>query len=170
MGPLCHLGLTSTWLAGHRLAGSGPSLEVIITSLIGGVLLDGDKVFEVYHRKFKQQVPDITARDRLLHSVLAFPFGFGLSWWSGSWLPLGAVLLHIAADSFIPGLKYAGKHYPPHSPWKWLLFPIPASWWYQIVPKGWPIQYPPQFNRCYQLAEPVGLALTLVADLILWLY
>ncbi len=98
MGPVCHIGLTSGILAGSRLAGIDVTPEIIAVSYCGGVLIDGDKIFEIYHRNIKKLSSDITARDRILHSIFAFPFALFLALLSGSLLPAIAVLLHIAAD------------------------------------------------------------------------
>lgn len=163
MGPACHLGLTSALLAGACYTGNHVSSEVIIASIVGGVLIDSDKVFEFYHDKVKRYSPDITARSRVLHSILGFPFGIGLSCLVASFLPLYAVLLHMIADSSIPGLTYAGKHYCTHPPLKWAMFPYPASWWYRIVSKGWPVKYPAEPNLFYKIAEPVGAIATFLS-------
>lgn len=168
MGPLCHLGVTSALLAGSKLAGVNLSPEVIAMTYLGGVLIDGDKVFEIYHRNVRKLPPDITARDRILHSVFAFPFAALLTLLSSSLLPAIAVLLHIMADSFVPGLLRDGRHYPSHPRRKWISLPFAEQFWYQFVPRGWPIQYPPKLNSFYKLAEPVGLVLTLLACLTLF--
>ena len=168
MGPMCHLGMTSALLAGAKFSGLDVSPEIIAITTTGGVLIDSDKVFEIYDQKFKRQPPDITARVRLLHSVFAFPFGISLSYLSNSMLPFWAVLLHMLADAFIPGLKQDGRHYSTHPPLKWIMCPFPASLWYKIVPIGWPVKYPAQLNLCYELAEPIGFVVTLIATMIFW--
>lgn len=168
MGPGCHIGLTSALLAGSKLAGLEVTPEVITAAYIGGVFIDGDKVFEIYHRNIQKITPDITARDRLLHSVFAFPFAAVLAILVDSILPAIAVMLHIAADSFIPGLLKDGKHYPSHSPRKWIMVPFAGRLWYRFVPRGWPVTYPPTLNRFYKFMEPVGLALTVISVFVLY--
>lgn len=162
MGPLCHLGLTSVLLAGAKISGLEITSEITAASLMGGVLIDGDKVFEIYDQKFRGNTPDITARARLLHSIFAFPFGMSLGYLTGSYLPFVAVLLHALTDATIPGLTQNGRYYSTHPPLKWLMCPFPASLWYKIVPMGWPVKYPPQLNLCYKLAEPIGLIVTVL--------
>lgn len=170
MGPLCHLGLTSTLLVGAKFSGLEVPPEIIAVSIAGGVLIDGDKVFEIYDQKFKKLEPDITARSRILHSIFAFPFGIGLAYLAGSWLPFLAVLLHALTDATVPGLTQNGRYYSTHPPLKWIMCPYPARLWYKIVPIGWPVKYPADINLCYKLAEPIGLALTLLAILVFWIY
>lgn len=170
MGPGCHLGLTSTLLVGAKFYGLDISPGVFTTSIIGGVLIDSDKVFEIYDQKFKKLEPDITARCRILHSILAFPFGIGLNYMAGSWLPFLAMLLHALTDATIPGLTQNGRHYSTHPPLKWITPPFPASLWYKVVPMGWPVTYPAEPNLCYKLAEPIGLVLTLLAILFFYIY
>lgn len=166
MGPVCHLGLTSALLAGTKLNGIEISAEIAAISVAGGVLIDCDKVFEIYDQKVKKLDPDITARCRLLHSIFAFPFGIGLSYLAGSWLPFFAVLLHALTDATIPGLTYNGKKYSTHPPLKWLMPPVPAFLWYKIVPLGWPVKYS-QPNYIYKVAEPIGLILAVLSIFIL---
>lgn len=166
MGPGCHLGLTSVVLAGAKWAGLDVSPEAVILSVAGGVLIDGDKAFEIYDQKFKCNPPDITARMRILHSIFVFPFGLGLTYLAGSWLPFLATLLHMFADAFIPGLKQNGRHYSTHPPLKWIMLPFPARWWYKVVPIGWPVKYPARLNMCYKIAEPIGLIVTFVSIII----
>jgi len=168
VGPFCHLGVTSVLLAGSKMAGVNLTPEIIAASYIGGVLIDGDKVFEIYHRNIKKETPDITARDRILHSILAFPFAVLLGHFSDSILPVVAVMLHIAADSFVPGLLKSGKHYPSHSRRKWITNPFAKDSWYRFVPKNWPIKYPPKLNLLYKLMEPMGLVLAIISIFILF--
>ncbi len=165
MGPACHLGLTSALLAGAKFGGLDISPEIAVISVVGGVLIDGDKVFEIYDQKIKKLDPEITARCRLLHSIFAFPFGIGLSYLASSWLPFFAVLLHALTDATIPGITQDGRNYSTHPPLKWLMCPYPASLWYKVVPIGWPVKYPAQINLVYKIAEPIGLMVTAVTIL-----
>jgi len=168
MGPICHIGLTSGLLAGSKLAGMDVTPGVIAATYCGGVFLDADKIFEIYHQNIKKLPPDITARDRILHSVFAFPFALFLTFLSGSLLPAIAVLLHIAADSLIPGLSQGNRYYPPHARIKWLLCPFADAEQRQaIIFRNWPLKYPPKLNLLYKLMEPVGLILTVVSFFIL---
>lgn len=166
MGPLCHLGLTSALLAAVKFNGSEVSSDMVAISIAGGVLIDGDKIFELYDQKIKKLDPDITARSRVLHSIFAFPFGLSLSYLAGSWLPFLAVLLHIITDATIPGLTQNGRHYSTHPPLKWIMCPFFPDLWYKIVSLGWPVKYPAQTNLCYKLSEPLGAVLTLFIVLV----
>ncbi len=157
MGPLIHLGLIAGLLSVADFVGYSVAPEITLATVIGGVLLDGDKVFEIVSnraRAKKGQMPDITARCRILHSVFAFPFGLILSFLVSSWLPFFAVLLHIYTDSFIPGLIKDGKKYASHSPRKWIAFPFSKKSWRKVT-IGWPITYPPEFNRIYTKLSPI---------------
>ena len=169
MGPICHIGLTSGLLAGVRLAGVNVTLEIIAASYCGGVLIDADKIFEIYHRNIKKCPPDITARDRILHSALVFPFTILLTFLSGSVLPMIAVFLHITMDSFIPGLLWGNRYYPSHARIKWLMFPFYPSVVKRqaIISRNWPVEYPPKLLLLYKLMEPVGLILTVISFFIL---
>ena len=169
MGPICHIGLTSSLLAGSRLVGIDVTPEIIAYAYCGGVLLDTDKVFEIYHRGIKKLPPDITAKDRILHSFLAFPFALLLTFLSNSLLPAIAVLLHIMADSFIPGLLQSNRYYPSHARIKWLMFPCypSAEQRRKIISKNWPIKYPPRLGSFCKLMEPIGLILTIISFFIL---
>lgn len=170
MGPLCHIGLTSGLLAGSRLLGVNITPEIIAVTYCGGVLLDADKVFEIYHRSIKKLSPDITAGDRILHSVFAAPFAFALTLLTSSLLPAIAVLLHIMADSFIPALLHGDKYYPSHARIKWLMYPFRpfvGERRRMIVSKNWPIEYPPQLSLRYKLMEPIGLIFTGISLFIL---
>ena len=127
MGPLVHFGLTVGLLSVVDLVGCNINKEIFAAVVVGGVFLDADKAIEIVDnrlRKKKGQMPDITARCRILHSALAFPFGVVLSFWAVSFLPFLAVLLHIWADSFIPGIIKDGKNYSSHSPRKWVAVPF----------------------------------------------
>ncbi|OGN27824.1 MAG: hypothetical protein A2941_00550 [Candidatus Yanofskybacteria bacterium RIFCSPLOWO2_01_FULL_49_17] len=168
MGPISHVGVTLGLLTGAQMAGADISPTVIAASIGSGVFIDGDKIFEIYHRGFLKLTPDITARDRILHSVLAFPFGGALCWVSHSWLPFVALLLHIFVDSFIPCFRKDGKLYPSHPRLKWVMAPWMADAWYRIVPRGWPVQYPPVPAMVYKLAEPVGAVLAIISATVLW--
>ena len=156
MGPLVHFGLTAGLLSVADLAGCSINKEIFAAVVVGGVFLDVDKAFEIISnnlKKKKEQMPDITARCRILHSILAFPFGVVLSFWAVSFLPLLAVLIHIWADSFIPGIIKDGENYPSHSPRKWVAVPfIKKSW--SMVTIGWPVSYPPEFNWIYNKLSP----------------
>ncbi len=114
------------------------------------------------------KTPDITARCRILHSILAWPFGLTLSFVVGSWLPLLAVLSHALADSTIPGLIKDGKHYPSHPPLKWIMFPFLKKLWCTIVPKGWPVTYPPEMNWVYNKLGPVVGGILLLLSVLYW--
>lgn len=157
MGPLVHLGLTGALLSAADFFGCNVSKEILAATVVSGVFLDADKVIEIVNNRIrakKGQVPDITARCRILHSIFAFPFGLTLSFLAGSWIPFQAVLFHIGADSFIPGLIKDGKNFPSHSPRKWLAVPfIKRSW--ETVTIGWPVTYPPEFNWVYNKLSPV---------------
>ncbi len=171
MGPMLHIGFTAALVSGAKLAGYNVSAEVIAVSVIGGIFLDADKVFEIVANRKKAkrgEIPDITARCRILHSILAFPFGLALSLTVSSWLPFIAVLTHIFADSFIPGIEKNGKHYPLHSRRKWLANPFSEKSWAKVT-IGWPITYPPEFNWVYEKLIPkigIGLIFSIV---FLWL-
>ncbi len=168
MGPIVHVGLTAALLSGARLAGYSVGTEVIAASVLGGIFLDADKAIEIVanqEKAKKGQAPDITARCRILHSVFAWPFGLVLSFAVGSWLPFIAVLLHVFADSFIPGIEKDGKNYPSHPPLKWIAMPFSKKWW-EIVTIGWPITYPTEMNWVYnKLGPAVGFVLLLMSAL-----
>ena len=71
MGPIVHLSFTATLLTGARLAGYNVNTEIAVASLIGGIFLDGDKAIEIVvsrEKKKKGEIPDITARCRILIS------------------------------------------------------------------------------------------------------
>lgn len=169
MGPVCHIGLTSGFLAGLRFVGINVTPEIIAYAYCGGVLLDADKVFEIYHRGIKKLPPDITAKDRVFHSFLAFPFALLLIFLNNSLLPAIAVLLHIMADSFIPGLLQNDRYYPSHARIKWLMFPFypSAEKRQKIIFKNWPIKYPPKPSSFCKLMEPTGLILTIISFFVL---
>ncbi len=151
-----HVGLTAGLLTAAKIAGYTVTPEIAVATVIGGIFLDGDKVFEMYQgMRNPNKTPDITARCRILHSILAGPFGLILSSLMSSWLPFMAVLLHIGADSFIPGLIKDGKSYPSHSPRKWIAFPFSKKSW-QKATKGWPITYPPKMNWVYNKLGPAA--------------
>lgn len=156
MSPLLHFGLTAGFLSVADLLGCNIDKKIFTAVVVGGVFLDIDKVIEIINnglKKKKGQMPDITARCRILHSALAFPFGLALSFLTVSCLPFLAVLIHIWTDSFIPGLIKDGKNYPSHSPRKWIAVPfIQKSW--EIVTINWPITYPPKFNWIYSKLSP----------------
>ncbi len=167
MGPLVHAGATAALLAGMNLTGYNVNYEIAGATILGGFFLDGDKVFEIFSNRQKAkrgESPDITARCRLLHSIFAWPFGWVLNLMVDSLLPFFAVVLHIFADSFIPGLIKDGKHYPSHPPLKWMMFPFLKKLWYKIVPIGWPVTYPPEFNRNTYWAPVVGGILFIVSS------
>lgn len=70
MGPMLHIGFTAALVSGAKLAGYNVSAEVIAASVIGGIFLDADKVFEIVANRKKAkrgEIPDITARCRILH-------------------------------------------------------------------------------------------------------
>ncbi len=171
MDPLVHFGLTAGLLSVADLAGCNINKEIFAAVVVGGVFLDADKAFEIISnslKKKKGQMPDITAQCRILHSALAFPFGIVLSFLAISYLPFLAVLLHIFADSFIPGLIKDGKNYPSHSPRKWVAIPfIKKSW--EITTVGWPVTYPPEFNWVYnKLGPAIGGVLLVSSVLYCW--
>lgn len=170
MGPLIHTGLTLTLLVCAGLVGWNLSPEVLIATVFGGVLIDGDKIFEMINNRTKRrrgEIPDITARWRILHSILAFPFGAFLSILVNSALPFLAVLGHIFLDSFVPGITKDGKDYPSHSRLKWTAFPNSDYSWKKVT-ENWPITYPPQFNWIYKKLCPViGALLILLSSLYL---
>jgi len=162
MGPILHIGLTSGLLVAADLTGYNVSSDVLLATVAGGIFLDADKSIEIVSNRQKAkkgEIPDITARCRILHSVLAFPYGLALSLLVSSWIPFLAVLYHILADSFIPGLIKDGKNYPSHSPRKWLAVPFVKRSW-ETVKIGWPVSYPPEFNWVYSKFCPaIGLTL-----------
>jgi hypothetical protein len=167
------VGFTAVLLMGAKLAGCDISAEVAAASVIGGIFLDGDKAVEIVVNREKAkrgQIPDITARCRILHSIFAFPFGLVLSFAVGSLLPFIAVVLHIFADSFIPGIiGKDGKNYPSHSCRKWLANPFSQKSWAKVA-IGWPVIYPPKFNWIYEkLAPAVGLLL-MIFSFWFWYY
>jgi len=163
MGPLLHAGLTFGLLVAADLTGCKVNKEFFLAVVAGGIFLDADKAIEIISNRQKAkkgEIPDITARCRILHSEFAFPFGLALSWLAGcSLIPFLSVLLHIGADSFIPGLMKDGKNYPSHSPRKWLADPFSKkSWAWAMI--GWPVTYPPEFSRMYTRIGPmIGVAL-----------
>ncbi len=167
-----HAGFTAALLTGVKLAGYDVGTEVIVASVLGGIFLDADKAIEIMANREKAKkgkIPDITARCRILHSIFAWPFGLALSLIISSWLPFIAVLLHIFADSFIPGLGKDGKHYPSHSRRKWIAIPVIKKSWAKVT-IGWPITYPPKFNWVYEKLSPsVGLIL-LILSFWFWYY
>jgi len=171
VGPIVHLSFTATLLTGARLAGYNVNTEIAVASLIGGIFLDGDKAIEIVvsrEKKKKGEIPDITARCRILHSIFAFPFGLLLSFAVGSWLPFIAVLLHIFADSFIPGIEQDGKYYPSHSRRKWLANPFLKKSWKKVA-IGWPVTYPAELNWVYKkLCPAIGFFL-FIASSVYWL-
>ncbi len=172
MGPEVHAGATAALLLGANLAGYNVGLEIIAATTLGGFLIDGDKVFEIADNKLRAKmgkIPDITARWRVLHSILAWPFGWILSFYVGSWLPFIAIFLHALADSAIPGLEKDGKNYPSHPPLKWIMPPFFKKWWYQIVPIGWPVTYPSKLNRVYTRLAPAISAMIALFLIIIWL-
>ena len=170
MGPLCHVGMTTAVLAGAKLIGHDLSLHEVVAVYMGGVLIDGDKVFEIYQTKILGKPWDITARCRILHSFLAFPFGLLLVWLTSSWLPFLALLFHIGADSLIPAIKEGGRHYPSHPYFIWMMLPFLKNWWYKVVPIGWPVTPASRFNKIYKLGEPVGLFVSILAVLFLIIF
>ena len=117
MKVVVHLGVTASILCVADLLHHGnydinKDVRVAVTSLVCGVLIDADKIFEILSnkiRKRKAKTPDITAQCRILHSSFAFIFGFGLSWLVGSFLPLIAVLSHAILDSCVPAIEKNGK-------------------------------------------------------------
>lgn len=171
MGPIIHIGLIAAFLVLAELSGHSLSLEICFAVFMGGVFIDGDKVFEIIDNKLKRKkgkLPDITAPSRILHSGLAFPYGLVLSLMVFSWLPFVAVLIHIFLDSIVPGVIKDGKHYPSHSLWKWVTAPFLGTW--KIVTIGWPVTYPPEFNWVYKrLAPLIGIVLILLSALY-WLF
>ena len=171
MDPITHTGLTVALLTGAKLIGLDVNNEICLAAVAGGVFLDADKIIEIIvnqNKKNKGITPDITARCRILHSIFAFPFGLFLSFAVLSWLPLFAVLLHIAADSLIPALEMNGKYYPSHSLFKWIAVPfINKSW--TIVTIGWPIVYLPKLTWVYNKLGPAIGTILLVASIIYWL-
>lgn len=172
MGPVVHASATVALLAGANLAGYNVNYEIVGATVLGGFFLDGDKVLEIIANRQKSkrgELPDITARCRIGHSILAWPFGWLLSVVVGSWLPLLAVLLHAVADSAIPGLVKNGKQYPSHPPLKWIMFPFSKKLWYEIVPKGWPVTYPPEFNQIYSKWAPAISAVLILLSVSAWL-
>lgn len=169
MGPIIHTGFVALLLTLAKLIGYDINLEIFLASILGGVLIDGDKVFEIIDKK-RREIPDITARWRLLHSIFAFPFGIILGLTVNSSLPFFAVLLHITLDSAVPGIVKNGKNYPSHSPRKWIAIPFVEKSW-RTVTGNWPITYPPEFNWIYKkLAPIVGIALLILSSLYWWLY
>lgn len=169
MGPITHIGLTAVLLAGAKFIGFDVNNEIIFAAMTGGVLLDGDKSIEIVANRIKKNkgaIPDITARCRILHSIFAFPFGLFLSLAVSSCLPFIAVLSHIFCDSFIPGLEKDGKHYPSHSPRKWLANPFSLALW-KKVGIGWPITYPPELNWVYDKLSPAIRIILLILSIIL---
>lgn len=165
MRSLVHLGLTAGLLSVADLAGLDITPGVAVATVIGGVFLDGDKTLEIYRKMRKpNEIPDITARCRILHSILAWPFGLTLSFFTGSWLPFLSVLIHIGVDSFIPGLIEDNRSYPSHSPQKWVANPFSKKSWSKVS-LGWQIIYPPKMNWIYRKLCPTigGLLLTLSA-------
>lgn len=170
MGPLVHAGATVALLAGANLAGYNVNQEIAAATILGGFFLDGDKVFEIYQKMKKpDETPDITARCRILHSILAWPFGLTLSFLVGSWLPFVAVLFHVGADSFVPGLKKDGKDYPSHSPRKWIAFPFSKKSWAKVT-KGWPITYPPEMNWVYNKLGPAVGVILMILSVLYWYF
>lgn len=159
MGPLCHMGLTSSVLALAEISGKNLTTYEITATIVAGILIDADKIFEIYQYRIKKQTFDPTARCRILHSCLAFPFGILLSQLTLSILPLLALFSHIAADALIPVIKYKNRHYSSHPPLVWFVLPFFKNWRYQFVTKGWPITQPAQFNIVYKLGEIMGLVL-----------
>lgn len=171
MGPIFHVGLTAFSLSIANFFGYNISQQVFLVSLAGGVLIDSDKIIEKVNKKTrieKGEAPDITARCRIFHSFFALPFGLTLSLMAHSWFPFFAVLLHIAADSFIPAVKKSGKYYPSHSPLKWLAIPfIKRSW--KTVTLGWPVTYPPEITWVYQKLSLMGGMGFLIFAIFFWL-
>lgn len=169
MDPIVHFGLTVALLSGARLAGYSIGEEVAIASVVGGIFLDGDKAIEIFTNQVKAkkgEIPDITARCRILHSIFAFPFGLILSLVVSSWLPFIVVLLHIFADSFVPSLKENGKNYPSHSRRKWIANPFSSKSWAKVT-IGWPVTRAAETNWVYDILGPiVGLILLLLSFLI----
>ena len=109
MGPLIHIGSIAALLVCAKLIGYNVNLEICLASIIGGILIDGDKIFEIIDNRLKRrenEMPDITARWRILHSVLAFPSGAILSLIVYSWLPFSAFPTWVTANS------KAMKHWP----------------------------------------------------------
>ena len=171
MGPLIHIGSIAALLTCARLIGYNLSLEIIIATVFGGVLIDGDKIFEIINNRLRQnrgEIPDITARCRILHSFLACPFAVILSLAAGSFLPFIAVLLHVFFDSFIPGVIKDGKCYPSHSRLKWVMLPYPAKYWKRIVTLNWPVTFPPEFNWIYRRLAPLVGIILLILSAISW--
>lgn len=168
---MCHMGLTTAVLTGAKLARHDLSVIEIVAVYVGGVLLDSDKVFEIFEQKILGRSWDLTARYRILHSFLAFLFGFFLVWFSDSWLLFLALLLHIGADSFIPAITAENeKRYPCHAPLKWVMLPFFKSLWYKVVPIGWPLlTYTHQFNKVNKLGESAGLVLFILSCTILFI-
>lgn len=162
MGPLCHVGMTTAVLAVAKLTGHDLSLVEVIAVYIGGVLIDGDKIFEIYENKFLKKPWDITARCRILHSLLAFPFGLLLVYLAGSWLPFLALLSHIGADC-LPGVSENGRYYSCHSCLKWLMLPFLKKLWYKVVFVGWPVTAASRLNEIYKLGELLGLAILVIS-------
>lgn len=170
MGPLCHVGMTTAILAGAKLTGHDLSTVEVAAVYMSGVLIDGDKIFEIYQTKILGKPFDITARCRILHSFLAFPFGLFLVWLTGSWLPFLALLFHIGADSLIPAIKEGGRHYPSHPYFIWIMLPFFKNLWYKVVPIGWPVIPTSQFNKIYKLGELVGSVISIFAILLLTMF
>ncbi len=171
MGPVMHIGLTSFLLVNAKLLGFNVDSDVCFATIAGGILLDADKTIEIpvnWFKSRKGKIPDITARCRILHSIFAFPFGLILSFAISSWLPFIAVLLHIGADSFIPGLEKDGKHYPSHSCRKWLANPFSQKSWEKVI-IGWPITYPPKLNWIYNQLAPITGAFMTILSFFLWI-
>lgn len=162
-----HLAVTAALLGGASLIGLETSPEISLAVLIGGVLIDLDKGLEVLSNSLrKDRISDITARSRILHSFLVFPFGLALSWLVLSWLPFLAVLLHVVLDSFIPAIEKGGKNYPSHPPWKWLSNPFSDKSWSKVT-NGWPVAYPPKFNRIYNSVSFLNIPASII--LFVWL-
>lgn len=165
-----HLGVTVSILCVADLLHHGnydtnKEARVIVTSLVCGVLIDADKIFEILSNKIRKRkglTPDITAQCRIFHNLFAFIFGFGLSWLVSSFLPLIAVLFHVVLDSFVPAIEKNGKNYPSHPPFKWLLIPFVRKIWNMAI-IGWPITYPPKFNFIYnRLGPAIGYILLFI--------
>ncbi len=162
MDAIFHTGLTFGLLVVADWVGFKVDGDVSLAAVAGGVFLDADKVVEIIsnRRKAKKgEIPDITARCRILHSVLAFLYGGTLSLLVFSAVPFVAVLLHIGGDSFIPGLLKNGKNYPSHSRRKWLANPFSSESWAKVT-IGWPVTYPPELSWVHTKLGPViGIAL-----------
>ncbi len=171
MNPIVHAAATVAIVAIAHAAGMKLDTNIIVGIFVGGVFLDADKALEIvgnlkHQNKFPGVVVrDITARVRVLHSALAWPFACALCLATKSLLPMCAVISHILCDSAIPGITVNGKSYPSHSPWKWITFPFFKKSWYEIVPRGWPVRYPPQFNLIYRKMAPTISVVVIFASL-----